>query len=396
LHIDPAAEALRTLCWEALRDQKPPPRRLATQHGTPLSRFVDGGDLEPVRGARLKLLVVVSNPGGLGPPEWPGLEDYDAGAELAMVEDTLRRLDDRIDYDVHRDGASPQRVRDRLLVEHVDVLHLVAPGVGGNGSPSRLLLEQDAGAGPDAVMGDVVGPMVDGLASLRLVVLSTGYTSAGSAADAHLDIAAQLLDFGVPAVLAMQGKAKETAEVFTKAFYDTLLHSSSSYGLVDVAANHAREAVWFRRRDAWDWAAPVVFLGGEGHIYEADPAEVADVALPGVQPGVGVGVPAVLPERQLPVAPAGSPAQRRLEAFHLLTAKHRFTSMEVADLAWSLNIELGDGEEDLGRQVRDLITASERAGKLEELIQQIVLIVAQRQQRRDDDPALRALGSLTA
>jgi hypothetical protein len=394
LRIDPDAEPLQSLCWEALRDRKPPPRRLAMQHGTPLSRFVDGADLEPVRGTRLKLLIVVSNPAGLGPPDWPGLEDYDATAELAMVEGTVGLLDDRVEYEVHHDRATPQLVREHLLHEHVDVLHLVAPGVGGNGGPSRLLLEHAAGAGPDPVTGEVIGPIVDGLATLRLVVLSAGYTSEGSSPQAHLDIAAQLLDFGVPAVLAVHGRAADTAEAFTKAFYETLLTSPSSSGLVDVAANHAREAVWFRRRDAWDWAAPVVFLGGEGHIYDADATQVADVALPSVQPGVAVGVPAVLPAR--PLVGADTAAQRKLEAFHLLTVKYALTAEELDRLAWSLDYEFEDPGGDLQTRVRELVAAFDRAGRHEELIRQTVLVTAQRTGRVTGDPAVRALESLTA
>jgi hypothetical protein len=392
LHIDRDAETLHTLCWEALRDCKPPPRRLATQHGTPLSRYVDGADLEPVRGTRLRLLIVVSDPAGLGPPEWPALEDYDAGAELAMVESTVSLLDDRVDHHVHPDRATPQLVREHLLREPFDVLHLVAPGVGGNGHPRRLLLEDDAGARPDPVEGDVIGAIVAGLDTLRLVVVSAGYTSAGSSSEAHLDIAAQLLDFGIPAVLALDGRAADTAKVFTKAFYETLLTSPSSSGLVDVAANHAREAVWFRRRDAWDWAAPVVFLGGAGHIYDADTTQVADVELQDVQPGVAVGVPAVLPTR--PVVGAGTPAQRKLEAFHLLTVKYRLTAEELESLAWSLGYEFADPEADLQTRVREIVADLDRAGRHEELIQQTVLVAAQRAGRDAGDPAIRALESL--
>ena len=396
LYIDPAADLLQLLWWEALRDQKPPPRRLATQHGTPLSRFFDGAELEPVRRTRVKLLVVVSNPAGLGPPEWAGLEDYDAAAELGTVRTALSSLDDRVDFHVHQEAASPLRINASLRTEQIDVLHLVAPGVDQAGKPGQLVLETEAG-GPDALPADVVGAIVDGVETLRLVVLSTGYTSAGSSPDAHLSIAAQLLDYGVPAVLAMHGKIEaETAEVFTQTFYDTLLRSARSNGFVDVAANRAREQVWFHRRDAWDWAAPVVFLGSQGRIYEAEPAEASDVNLAALQPGAVAAPPVVrdvLPAQPNAVPAAGSVPQRMLEAFHLLTAKYVLTSDEMERLAWSLGLALEDNGADPNSRARELITASDRAGQLETLIGQIAIIVSQ---RRSQDPALRALDSLTA
>jgi hypothetical protein len=396
LYIDPAADLLQLLWWEALRDQKPPPRRLATQHGTPLSRFFDGADLEPVRRTRVKLLVVVSDPAGLGPPEWAGLEDYDAAAELATVQTALSSLDDRVDLHVHDEAASPVRINASLRSGQIDVLHLVAPGVDQDGAPGQLVLETEAG-GPEALPADVVGPIVDNVETLRLVVLSTGYTSAGSSPDAHLSIAAQLLDYGVPAVLAMHGKIEaETAEIFTQTFYDTLLRSAHSNGFVDVAANRAREQVWFHRRDAWDWAAPVVFLGSERRIYDAEPAEAADVNLAAIQPGT-VAAPPVVRE-VIPAQPSAVPApnstpQRMLEAFHMLTAKYVLTGDEIDRLAWSLGVALEDNGADRNARARELISAADRAGQLETLIGQITILVSQ---RRGQDPALRALDSLTA
>jgi hypothetical protein len=400
LHIDPDADALKALWWEALRDQQPPPRRLATQHGTPLSRFLDGADPEPVGGARVKVLVVVANPSGLGPPGLPQLADYDADAELAVVERALSPLDDRADYHVHREAASAQRVRDRLLEERFDVLHLVAPGIDGEGDAPRLLLEEEPGGGPDPLSAEVVGAIVGSLDELRLVVLSTGYTSAGSSPEAHLDIAGQLLEYGVPAVLATRGRmAAESAAIFTEAFYNTLLRSPQSSGLVDVAANHAREAVWFRRRNGWEWAAPVVFLGGAGRIYDAEPQGPAD-------PGPGVFAPAAAIAGQ-PVVPAVMPAQaalpgqdtaaqRRLEAFHLLTAKYGLTAEEMDRIAAPLGRPLESAAADVEARARELVGAYDDMGRIEMLIQQVLLVVAQRESRPVRDPAFRALDSLMA
>ena len=103
-------------------------------------------------------------------------------------------------------------------------------------------------------------------------------------------------------------------------------------------------------------------------------------------------MPAVLPTR--PVVGPGTAAQRKLEAFHLVTVKYRLTAEELNRLAWSLDYEFAGPEADLQSRVRELVAALDRQGRHEELIQQTVLVAAQRPGRDTGDPAIRALESL--
>ena len=399
-YIDPAADLLQVLWWEALRDQKPPPRRLATQHGTPLSRFFDGADLEPVRRTRMKLLVVVSDPTGLAPPEWVGLDDYDAAAELATIQTALASLDDRVDFHIHGEAASPLRINDSLRSGQIDVLHLVAPGVDRDGTPGPAR-PRDGGRPPPRRSGRCRRAdrrrRRDASARRPLDRLHLGRILAGRA---YFSIAAQLLDYGVPAVLAMHGKVEaETAEVFTQTFYDTLLRSARS-----TASSMSRRTARGSR------SGSVVATRGTGPRPSSSSGARAGSTtrsrrkrrtsiLAAIQPGA-VAAPPIIRE-VIPAQPAPRCPLLRLdpsanvEAFHMLTAKYVLTGDEMDRLAWSLGVALEDNG---GRPPRGGARAHHRVrprpGKVfETLIGQITIIVSQ---RRAQDPALRALHSLTA
>ncbi|HSM68880.1 MAG TPA: CHAT domain-containing protein, partial [Xanthomonadales bacterium] len=76
--------------------------------------------------------------------------------------------------------------------------------------------------------------------SLRLVFLSSCETATRSPAHAFLGLAPQLVEAGLPAVVAMQDLLPvETSRAFSATFYQRLL----AYGQVDLACNQARAAI---------------------------------------------------------------------------------------------------------------------------------------------------------
>jgi hypothetical protein len=394
LDIDADAEPLQSLWWEALHDHKPPPRRLATQHVTPLSRFTRGSDVGPLTADRLRLLVVVASPRDLGGNGFGDLSPIDRDAELATIEQALRGVGDRVEWATLEPPASPFRIRQRLLDEGIHVLHLVCHGVAGQ--PGQVLLERSPDGGAERVDLATLGDIVRDLDQLRLVLLDTGHTPQRSHAEPFPALGSQLVRlYEVPALVAMHNQVcHESSEAFTRAFYETLLRSPQADGLVDVAANRAREAVRFQRGASWEWAAPVVFIRGGGRLYAAagsaatrdvrlEPARTSSSAPP---PARAAGPPPPPPEISL------TPSER-LNGLNLITSKHDLTAAEIDDIAWALGIRLSDASRDA--KARELIEQCRRADQLQLLMQQIPVILGRRE-KAERDPVLRALQSLPA
>src|SRR5690349_22394772 len=93
--------------------------------------------------------------------------------------------------------------------------------------------------------------------SLRLVMLNSCDSAAGSPSDLFSSAAATLVRRGIPAVLAMQFEISDSAAVeFTRSFYEAL-----AAGLpVDIAVRDARLAVSLARPNSLEWGTPVIFL----------------------------------------------------------------------------------------------------------------------------------------
>ena len=102
--------------------------------------------------------------------------------------------------------------------------------------------------------------------SLRLVMLNSCDSAAGSASDLFSSAAATLVRRGIPAVLAMQFEISDSAAVeFTRSFYEAIAAGLS----VDVAVRDARLAVSLARPNSLEWGTPVLYLRQrDGRIFD--------------------------------------------------------------------------------------------------------------------------------
>jgi hypothetical protein len=98
--------------------------------------------------------------------------------------------------------------------------------------------------------------------SLRLVLLNA--CQGAQAGASYVSLAQLLAQRGVPAVLAMQYPIGEDAALeFARVFYTALALGRP----VDVATSEARKAMSVAAPGAWEWATPVLFLGGDGQLW---------------------------------------------------------------------------------------------------------------------------------
>jgi hypothetical protein len=319
LNIDAPSPRIHRLWWECLSDPGPPLRPLARARWIPLSRSLPRGvPREPLKVEKLRVLVAVSNPVDLGQEggEWAQYARLTAeqeDEERAVITRVLEELSDRVEYDFQDKPASVAKIRHRLYHDEFHVLHLVAHG-GFENEKSFLLMETDEDERADPAGEEDLGFMVEGLDNLQLVVLAASFSAQRPGADAFGGLAPRIVEYEVPAVIAMQQQVdKDTAPLFTRAFYEALLKSSETQGLLDAAVNAARDELFSRlqKQAPWAWTVPVLFMHGQGKLVEfpevgqrpGGAARAAQMAPePTLPPGAATGTQKVM------AAAAGPPA----------------------------------------------------------------------------------------
>jgi hypothetical protein len=192
------------------------------------------------------------------------------------------------------------------LREGYDVVYLVCHGYLVNGEP-QLVFEHEDGT-VHVVNGRVLVQRLKELRHLpRLVVLASCQSASDGTHDdgAVSAIGPQLVELGVPAVLAMQGNVSmRTVEEFVPAFFRGL----QEHGRIDKAMTEARAEV----RDRSDWWAPALFMrlhsgrlwyaAGFGHgAFRKWPAVLNDIWAGSCLPLLGPGMTDTLlgPRQQL-------------------------------------------------------------------------------------------------
>ncbi len=284
-----SAPELHSLRWETIADPNDPvldpqkPRYLAREAQLPFSRFLTSSDRRQVvlrQKGKLRALVVIANPSELGARDIAGsvLPKVDDVGEKDRAKKALEDNGVPITWLISSNAPVTMEAIKLRLKERFDILYLVCHGAmlrdeDTEKSPlrPRLVLEKANGKLDLAYAEDLATairemhpadrPRLVVLAScqsggqgvvLPPVVLPSGETT--GLGQGILPAAGPLLvDAGVPAVVAMQGKISvETVKQFMPVFFKGLL----THGQVDRAAAEARSAV--STQD--DWWAPVLYL----------------------------------------------------------------------------------------------------------------------------------------
>jgi hypothetical protein len=266
LRIDPPE--LRGLPWELLRDDDD---ILAAQADTPFSRYL--ATEKPWGGAiaarPIRILAVISDPSDL--TEKYGLPRVDVTDET----NTLRAaIGQGASLDFMASPVTLARLAEELQKGY-HVLHFIGHGgFSAKHHQAFLYLQQDDGTTKPTPDADLI-KMLKFVATLPpLVVLAACQSAQQAQTQAFSGLGPQLVQIGLPAVVAMQDNISVlTARQFSAKFYRRLLE----HGTVDRAMNQARGALITNGR--YDAAVPVLFMRlKDGRLWEAASRNVASQA----------------------------------------------------------------------------------------------------------------------
>ena len=254
------APELASIPWEFLYDS---PRFLAKHVSSPVVRFVDFEDPpRPLRvEAPLRILGMISR------PKDDVLAALDAEEEQAALERHLRPLIDSGQVTLHwlARATLPALQQEVDYGEDFHIFHYIGHGEydeeSGHGS---LILEHDDRC-PRRVDGQQLGEILCERGNLRLAVLNTCEAAQTAAQDPLAGVATSLMQFGVPAVVAMQFAITDAgALTFADEFYGAL---AAGYA-VDAAVTQARRALAAASSDV-EWGTPVLFMRvADGRLFD--------------------------------------------------------------------------------------------------------------------------------
>ncbi len=319
LSILPEAQTeLRGVWWETLFDPKRS-RKLACAQDVAFSRYDSQVSTQALRPLddKVRMLMLVSSPQGLGAGKWKDYQPlYDPGDDQRYkrrLDALLKKagLENRIEWTIET-RATYDQMQQHLTTRKYNIVHVVA-----HGTPQGLLLEDSKTHLPAGVPFNHLWNLISPLDSLRLVVLVScnglsevaEETTAGPAppGSPFLDLAEAMVKAGVPSVVAFRGRISiEAGELFASNFYQSLGRCGDwGSGVVDAAVNTARSCMNPPRLDdKWAWAKAVLFMGGEGKLFEL-PEEICVHSASPRRAGRSTGAAAATPplsaaQNQLP------------------------------------------------------------------------------------------------
>ena len=253
---------LADLPWEYLYDPGPD-RFFVLSTKTPIVRYLNLQ--ESVRPLTvkppLKVLVMISSPN-----DYPQL---DTDQEWEKLVEALGGLERQGLVTLERqEAATLPDLQRRLRRENFHIFHFIGHGAFSMEAQDGVLLLEDERKRGRMVRGGYLGTLLHDHRSLRLAVLNACEGARTSRTDPFAGIAQNLVQQGIPAVVAMQFEVTDKAAI-------TLAHElytalADGYPL-DAALAEARKAVFALDNDV-EWATPVLYMRSpDGHIFGIEP-----------------------------------------------------------------------------------------------------------------------------
>lgn len=262
LRIDPLE--LHALPWELLCDQID---LLAAAANTPFSRYlaVSRAWGTAIKERPIRILAVISNPSDL---------EARYGLPPAKVELETQALKDAIGSAARLDFLAAPATLERLeteLRQGYHILHFIGHGAFNVRTKQATLLMQDSAGNVQRVNDVDFSGMLNRLqAPPHFVVLAACQSAQQSTSAAFTGLGPQLVQIGLPAVIAMQANVSVlTARQFAGTFYQRLLN----HGIIDLAMNEARGTLITNGR--FDAAVPVLFMRlPDGRLWSMDTSKI--------------------------------------------------------------------------------------------------------------------------
>ena len=244
--------AVACLPWEALydRDRNEP---FAASAQTPLVRvenlFRHVGASRPLRTTLpIKILAVApTDPTG----------QIDATRELEEIQRIVAAVGSRHFQVVSQIGQFDiVELRRTIEVEQPDILHLI-----GHGQPEGILLWKQGQ--PSWTPASSLRVILQRATSVKLVVLNVCLAGRVSDRTPFSTVGPQLLQTGIPAVVAMQFEVlAQNGADFTRYLYEELI-AGPIPGAIDAAVGYARSNLYALEPDSFGFGAPVLWLNAE-------------------------------------------------------------------------------------------------------------------------------------
>jgi O-acetyl-ADP-ribose deacetylase (regulator of RNase III) len=264
LHVLPPE--LSALPWEFIYE--PEGDYLVLSTTTPLVRYLD----LPQRVEQLavspplRILGMVASPQGLHP--------LDVSHEKRLMEEAVKRLQAEGLVELEwLEGQSWRDLQRALRSGPWQIFHFVGHGGFDPATDDGAIVLSDEEGRKDLLRARSLARLLDDHFPLRLVFLNSCEGAKGSERDAFSSIAATLVRYGVPAVVAMQYEITDTAAIeFSRNFYEAVTDGLP----VDAAVAEARTAVSMMR--ALEWGTPVLYMRSpDGRIFDVKRPRSEDV-----------------------------------------------------------------------------------------------------------------------
>jgi len=215
-----------------------------------VARFISLGDLDVYQPLeiqdKLRVLAVAPNPQTCATP-------LGVTAELIVMSEIAAQHKEEIDFNP-LPNAQWSEFENELARVDPHILFFTGHGGFVNKVPHLFFQKPDGACEPitTATFANKLRPHT----KLRLVILSACQT--GVARNPFASAAEELIEIGVPAVIAMQSKVDDiAAREFGLRFFQYLFHQKYS---IDACINAGRAAMFDIRRTKTEWAVPVLYL----------------------------------------------------------------------------------------------------------------------------------------
>lgn len=250
------APELSILPWEFLYWPRKE-RFLGTSVQFPVIRYLE--IFEPIEELEvalpLKMLIAI-----------PDSPELDAAHEKANLIQTLTGLGDHVKLTFLEGTVTPTRISDTLLEERYHVFHFIGHGEYENDQAFLQFNSEDGDV--EYIHHHQFVNLFANHPSLKLIFLNSCKGAEISVTAPMAGMAYQLVESGIPAVVAMQYAIYDDAAIrFSREFYYSIFKSHAR-GRVEFAVSHARNRLLGEFPGERDIGAPVLFMrASEGLLF---------------------------------------------------------------------------------------------------------------------------------
>jgi hypothetical protein len=254
------APELADIPWEYLYS---PPMFLSVSQFTPIVRYLDLPRSRPPLAVEppLRVLAMISAP--------IDVAALDVDQERDKVERAVRHLSEQgLVQITWLEDATLRMLQRELQRGPYHVFHFVGHGVYDSAVGESVLLFEDEGERGRPISGSQLGTILADHHSLRLAVLNACEGARTSRDDPFAGVAASLVQYELPAVIAMQFEITDVAAItFAEELYSALVNGLP----IDAALAEARKAIYADGNDI-EWATPVLFMRAkDGRLFDLAP-----------------------------------------------------------------------------------------------------------------------------